>query len=125
MVVSLTKRSHRRLAPSFTLEFTELRPCAPQLGLQATSLSSSLTIAQGGSSCCLVIHLPVGYLAEVSLTSMMEEVAMVQAGEDGAGHGERVGEELVKEVEECQHWIEVEEAALTKRWKLIRLIPFL
>ena len=50
---------------------------------------------------------------------------MVQAGEDGAGHGERVGEELVKEVEECQHWIEVEEAALTKRWNLIRLIPFL
>ena len=120
-MVSLTKRSHRRLAPSFTLEFTELRPCAPQLGLQATSLSSSLTIAQGGSSCCLVIHLPVGYLAEVSLTSMMEEVAMVQAGEDGAGHGERVGEEE----EECHHWIEVEEAALTKRWKLTRLIPFL
>ena len=46
---------------------------------------------------------------------------MVQAGEDGAGHGERVGEEE----EECHHWIEVEEAALTKRWKLIRLIPFL
>ena len=102
-----------------------MRPCAPQLGLQATSLSSSLTIAQGGSSCCLVIHLPVGYLAEVSLTSMMEEVAMVQAGEDGAGHGERVGEDLVKEVEECHHWIEVEEAALTKRGKLLRLIPFL
>ena len=101
-----------------------MRPCAPQLGLQATSLSSSLTIAQGGSSCCLVIHLPVGYLAEVSLTSMMEEVAMVQAGEDGAGHGERVGEELAGEVEQCQHWIEVEEAALTKRWKLIRLILF-
>ena len=57
---------------------------------------------------------------------MMEEVAMVQAGEDGAGHGERVGEELVKEVEEeCHQWIEVEEAALTKRWNLIRLIPFL
>ena len=51
---------------------------------------------------------------------------MVQAGEDGAGHGERVGEELVKEVEEeCHQWIEVEEAALTKRWNLIRLIPFL
>ena len=101
-----------------------MRPCAPQLGLQATSQSSSLTIAQGGSSCCLVVHLPVGYLVEVSLTSMMEEVAMVQAGEDGAGHGERVGEELVGEVEQCQHWIEVEEAALTKRWKLIRLIFF-
>ena len=57
---------------------------------------------------------------------MMEEGAMVQAGEDGAGHGERVGEELVKEVEEeCHQWIEVEEAALTKRWNLIRLIPFL
>ena len=49
---------------------------------------------------------------------------MVQAGEDGAGHGERVEEELAGEVEQCQHWIEVEEAALTKRWKLIGLIPF-
>ena len=33
--------------------------------------------------------------------------------------------QLAGEVEQCQHWIEVEEAALTKRWKLIRLIFFI
>ena len=67
--------------------------------------------------CSLIIHLPVGYLADVSLTrvgDLMEE--------EGIWEGEmsKKGGELEKG-EECQEWIQLEEERLpgsNKRWEV-------
>ena len=98
-----------------------MAPCSPELGLQQTGLSNISLRLPLGLPCSLIVHLPVGYLAELSLTGVGERSGLedLREGSNGEGEvGEGGEEENGEEGEKCQQWVELEEGRLpgaTKR----------
>ena len=133
--ISLARRSHRVASrklhlnetkpssahrppppPFFSFEFSEMHPCSSlEPGLQQRGLRNSLRLPLD-LPCSLIIHLPVGYLADVSLTrvgDLMEEEGEVA---EMRKRGGKLGKG-----EECQEWIQLEEERLpgsNKRWEV-------
>ena len=119
--VSLARRSHR-LAPRkhqnqtkppfFNLDFSEMQPCSSEhgLGLHQTRLSGSLRVPLLDLPCSTIIHLPVGYLVDVTIKMLGGGSELEEAesdGDDGVGEV-RQGERGSK----CQQWVEMEEEGL-------------
>ena len=113
-----------RPPPPFSLDFSEMHPCSSELGLQQTELSGSLRIPLD-LPCSLIVHLPVGYLADVSLTwvgggSGLEDLreGRREMGDMWKGGEE---EEYVEEGSKCEEWVVLEESGLpgsTERWEV-------
>ena len=117
--VSLARRSHR-LAPRkhqnqtkppfFNLDFSEMQPCSSEhgLGLHQTRLSGRLRVPLLDLPCSTIIHLPVGYLVDVTI-KMLGGGSELEEAESDDGVGEvRQGERGSK----CQQWVEMEEEGL-------------
>ena len=87
--------------------------------------------------CSLIFHLPVGYLADVSLTWVgggsgvedLREKEKEEMGDVWKGGGEE--KEYVEEGSKCEQWVGLEEGGLlpgsTERWEVtfLRVLLFL
>ena len=116
--VSLARRSHR-LAPRkhqnqtkppfFNLDFSEMQPCSSEhgLGLHQTRLRGSLRVPLLDLPCSTIIHLPVGYLVDVTIKMLGGRSELEEVERDGVGEV-RQGERGSK----CQQWVEMEEEGL-------------